>query len=86
MLTRLTEPNMVASAFKMALHARAGSGLGDIGNLIHHNDKGSQYTADDFIGLLARYGVHASVGSVGDSFDNALANRKRRVQKELTDT
>jgi transposase InsO family protein len=31
------------------------------------------YTADDFIGLLARHGVRASVGSVGDSFDNALA-------------
>jgi putative transposase len=64
---------MVASAFKMALHMRARSGREDIANLIHHNDKGSQYTADDFIGLLARHGVRASVGSVGDSFDNALA-------------
>ena len=65
--------NMVSSAFKMALHMRARSGREDIASLIHHNDKGSQYTADDFIGLLARFGVRASVGSVGDSFDNALA-------------
>jgi putative transposase len=65
--------NMVTSAFKMALHMRARSGREDIANLIHHNDKGSQYTADDFIGLLASCGVRASVGSVGDSFDNALA-------------
>jgi putative transposase len=60
--------NMVASAFKMTR-----SGRGDTANLIHHNDKGSQYTADNFIGLLASYGVRASVGSIGDSFDNALA-------------
>jgi putative transposase len=65
--------NMVASAFKMALHMRACSGRWDTANLIHHNDRGSQYTADDFIGLLASCGVRASVGSVGDPFDNALA-------------
>jgi putative transposase len=64
---------MVAAAFKTALHMRARSGREDIASLIHHNDKGSQYTADDFIELLARCGVRASVGSVGDSFDNALA-------------
>jgi putative transposase len=65
--------NMVASAFRMALHMRARSGRDDIANLIHHNDKGSQYTADDFIELLSLYGVRASVGGVGDSYDNALA-------------
>ena len=65
--------NMAASAFKMALHMRACSGREDIASLIHHNDKGTQYTADDFIGLLAHCGVRASVGGVGDSFDNALA-------------
>jgi putative transposase len=65
--------NMVASAFKMALYMRARSGRVDMAGLIHHNDKGSQYTAADFIGLLAGCGVRASVGSIGDSFDNALA-------------
>jgi putative transposase len=65
--------HMVASAFVMALHMRVCLGREDIANLIRHNDKGSQYTANDFIELLARRGVRASVGSVGDSFDNALA-------------
>jgi putative transposase len=67
------DKNMVASAFRMALYMRARLGRDDMRNLIHHNDKGSQYTADDFIALLTRFGVRASVGSVGDSFDNALA-------------
>jgi putative transposase len=65
--------NTVASAFVMALHMRACLGREDIANVIHHNGKGSQCTANDFTGLLARFGVRASVGSVGDSFDNALA-------------
>jgi putative transposase len=65
--------NMVASAFVTALHTRACQGREDIADVIHHNDRGSQYTANDFIGLLARFGVRASAGSVGDSFDNALA-------------
>jgi putative transposase len=72
---------MVASAFKMALHMGARSGRGDIANLTHHNDKGPQYTADDFIGLLARYGIRASVGSVGGSFDNALAETVNGMYK-----
>jgi putative transposase len=67
------DKSMVASAFRMALHMRARLGREDTANLIHHNDKGTQYTADDFIELLARNDVRASVGSVGDSFDNALA-------------
>jgi putative transposase len=67
------DKNMVAAAFVMALHMRACLGRKDIASLIHHNDKCSQYTAGDFTGLLARFGVRASAGSVGDSFDNALA-------------
>ncbi|GHV28244.1 hypothetical protein FACS1894167_04750 [Synergistales bacterium] len=39
---------------------------------IHHNSKGSQYTAKDFIKLPELYGVRASIGSVGDSYGNAL--------------
>jgi putative transposase len=64
---------MVASAYKMAVHARAREGRGDFSGLIHHNDKGSQYTANDFAELLCTHGVRLSIGSVGDSYDNALA-------------
>jgi len=41
--------------------------------LIHHSDHGSQYTSDDFTAALRAHGIHASLGSVGDAYDNALA-------------
>jgi putative transposase len=43
------------------------------GQLIHHSDKGAQYTALRFTQRLIDAGVAPSTGSVGDSFDNALA-------------
>ena len=64
---------LVADAFKMAVYFRASEGKDDFSDLIHHNDKGSQYTADDFVSLFALHGIRASIGSVGDSYDNALA-------------
>jgi putative transposase len=67
------DKKMVASAFGMAVFTRASEGHDDLNNLIHHNDKGRQYTAYDFVELLALYGVRASIGTVGDSYDNALA-------------
>jgi putative transposase len=67
------DKKMVAASFKMALFTRVNEGVADFSALIHHNDKGSQYTANDFVELLALHGVRASIGSVGDSFDNALA-------------
>jgi putative transposase len=41
--------------------------------LIHHSDHGSQYTSADFTAALRGHGIHASLGSVGDAYDNALA-------------
>jgi putative transposase len=41
--------------------------------LIHHSDRGSQYTAIRYTDRLSAAGVLASVGSTGDSYDNALA-------------
>ncbi len=41
--------------------------------LIHHSDRGSQYLAVRYTERLAQAGIDASVGSVGDSYDNALA-------------
>ncbi|GGK10980.1 hypothetical protein GCM10010123_46180 [Pilimelia anulata] len=42
------------------------------GQLVHHSDRGSTYTSFRFGQTLADHGVLASMGSVGDSFDNAL--------------
>ncbi|MEC5079550.1 integrase core domain-containing protein, partial [Xanthomonas oryzae pv. oryzicola] len=51
-----------------ALHARQRDG-----ELIHHSDRGSQYVSIRYSERLAEAGVEPSVGSVGDSYDNALA-------------
>jgi putative transposase len=40
---------------------------------VHHSDRGSQYTSFNYTQTLAGHGVLASVGSVGDAYDNALA-------------
>ena len=41
--------------------------------MIHHSDRGSQYTSAQFNDALADHGLLASLGSVGDCFDNAMA-------------
>ena len=41
--------------------------------MIHHSDRGSQYLSIRYTERLTEAGVNASVGSVGDSYDNALA-------------
>ena len=63
-------------ALKMALWTRGTAGhtrLGRLDGLIHHSDAGSQYCAIRYGNRLAEAGALASIGSVGDSYDNALA-------------
>jgi transposase InsO family protein len=43
------------------------------GGLVHHSDRGSQYVSIHYTERLAQAGIEPSVGSVGDSYDNALA-------------
>jgi len=62
--------DLVLDALKMALGQR---GPGADVELIHHSDRGSQYTSIDYTQTLADHRVQASVGSVGDAYDNALA-------------
>lgn len=64
---------MVTTALKMALWRRdyAHRTVGD--NLIHHSDAGSQYTSIAFSETLVLEGIAASIGSIGDAYDNALA-------------
>lgn len=61
---------LVLDALRMALGTR---GLGADVELVHHSDRGSQYTSIDFTQELTDHGVLASVGSVGDAYDNAMA-------------
>jgi putative transposase len=61
---------LVLDALRMALgQRRRGADVA----LVHHSDRGSQYTSIDYTQTLADHGVLASVGSVGDAYDNALA-------------
>jgi putative transposase len=62
--------DLVLDALRMALaRRRAGADV----QLVFHSDAGSQYTSYAFGQLLDDHGVLASIGSVGDAFDNALA-------------
>jgi putative transposase len=62
--------DLVLDALRMALHHR---GPGADVELIHHSDRGSQYTSVDYTQTLSDHQLLASVGSVGDAYDNALA-------------
>ena len=61
---------LVLGALRMALHRRRPGA--DV-QLVHHSDRGSQYTSIDYSQTLSDAGVLQSVGSVGDAYDNALA-------------
>jgi putative transposase len=62
--------DLVLDALRMALSRRSAGA--DV-QLIHHSDAGSQYTSYAFAQVLDDHGVLASIGSVGDAYDNALA-------------
>jgi putative transposase len=62
--------DLALDALEMAIWARRGARLD---GLIHHSDRGVQYLAIRYTERLADAGVAASVGSRGDSFNNALA-------------
>jgi putative transposase len=64
---------LVLDALEQALWARRRGGRSDLAGLIHHTDAGSQYTSIAFTERLAVAGVSSSVGTVGDAYDNALA-------------
>jgi putative transposase len=59
-------------ALEMALWVRGRAGE-DVDGVIHHSDAGSQYTAIRYAERLEDAGAIASIGTVGDSYDNALA-------------
>ncbi|WP_299794633.1 IS3 family transposase [uncultured Marivita sp.] len=67
-VSRMAHAGFVLDALEQAVHQRQpGSGL------VHHSDRGSQYLSIRYTERLAEAGIEPSVGSVGDSYDNALA-------------
>jgi putative transposase len=69
-VSRTAQAGFVLDALEQALHARRPVGGG---GLIHHSDRGVQYVSIRYTQRLAEAGIEPSVGSVGDSYDNALA-------------
>jgi transposase InsO family protein len=66
--SRSLRADLALDALEMAIWARR-----DLGELIHHSDRGGQYLAIRYTERLGEQGAVNSVGSKGDSFDNALA-------------
>lgn len=77
-VSRNARANFVLDALKQALHARQPVSKG---GLIHHSDRGSQYVSIRYTGRLVEAGSEISVGSVGDSYDNALAETVNGLYK-----
>ena len=69
-LSRSMRTDFVLDALEQALYARQ---LEQDASLIHHSDRGSQYVSIRYTERLAEAGIKPSVGSKGDSYDNALA-------------
>jgi putative transposase len=64
---------LVLDAIEQAIWTRAREGISELAGLVHHNDAGSQYTSIAFTERLAAAGIDPSVGTVGDAYDNGLA-------------
>src|SRR5512134_596977 len=62
--------DFVLDALEQAIYDRRGTGVED---LVHHSDRGTQYLSMRYSERLAEAGIEPSVGSRGDSYDNALA-------------
>ena len=66
--TQSLRTDIALDALEQALWSRS-----DIEGLIHHSDRGVQYLSIRYTERLAEAGIEPSVGSIGDSYDNALA-------------
>ena len=67
-VSRSLRSDLALDALEQALYARP-----DIKHLVHHSDRGVQYLSIRYTERLAEAGIESSVGSVGDAYDNALA-------------
>ncbi len=66
-MSRWINRHLVMDALSMAIGARRPEGV-----LIHHSDRGSQYTSDDFRDELLKHGIRCSMSARGNCFDNAV--------------
>jgi len=81
-VSRTAHADFVLDALEQALHERRpirGGGL------VHHSDRGVQYLSIKYTERLAEAGIEPSVGSIGDSYDNALAETINGLYKSRGD-
>jgi putative transposase len=67
-VSRSVKTGLVLDALEQALHARR-----ETDGLVHHSDRDAQYLSIRYSKRLAECGIQASVGTTGDSYDNAMA-------------
>ncbi len=77
-VSRTANAAFVLDALEQALHQRRPTGKS---GLVHHSDRGSQYLSIRYTERLGLAGIEPSVGSVGDSYDNALAETVNGLYK-----
>ena len=71
---RSTRSTMRTEALPMeALDQAINRAKGNLASLVHHSDHGSQYVSTAYGVLLDKYGIRSLTGTVGDSYNNALA-------------
>jgi len=75
-VSRSLRSDLALDALEQALHARPCKE-----SLIHHSDRGVQYLSIRYTERLTEAGIEASVGSVGDSYDNAMAESVNGLYK-----
>ncbi len=66
-MSRRINRHLAIDALSMAIGARHPEGT-----LIHHSDRGSQYTSDDYRELLDKQGIQCSMSGRGNCYDNAV--------------
>ena len=77
------ETDLVLDTIDRGLRVRRYQPGPRVDKLVHHSDAGSQYTSFRFAQHLLDAGIDASIGTVGDAYDNALAESNRPVQDRV---
>jgi putative transposase len=80
-VSKTLRADLALDALEQAIWARTGNHQIDLANLVHHSDRGGQYLSIRYTERLAEQGAVTSVGSRGDSYDNALAETVNGLYK-----
>jgi putative transposase len=80
-VSKTLRADLALDALEQAIWARTRDDGADLANLVHHSDRGVQYLSIRYTERLAEQGAVTSVGSRGDSYDNALAETVNGLYK-----